>query len=83
MYNVPMEDSLVSLERRPLQFLKELVRYIVNGSGLLLCPVLELSLFAKSDKLSEDSKFLSTPGGQDARKTENVPDIEIMPVSSY
>ena len=82
VYNVPMEDSLLVLEKRPLVFIRELFKYLTRGAGLLLSPVLEAVIFAKDDLLDENSTLTATESQLDARDVANIPNIEIMPVSS-
>lgn len=80
VYQCPMADSLLCLEQRPITFIREFIHYMLYGTGLLLSPVLELSIFAKADRLDTESK-VTLPAQSDARDTENLPDIEIIPVS--
>jgi choline dehydrogenase len=61
-----------------LLVLKEFVRFLVKGDGLLLSPNPQLSIFALSRLI--DEKGASTPGLVDACDAKNVPDIEIMPI---
>ncbi|KAH8114090.1 alcohol oxidase, partial [Phellopilus nigrolimitatus] len=80
VYHVPMSDSLVNLEKRPLSFIREFFEYMIFGTGLLLSPVLALSVFAKSDLLDAQSHLRASSQQTDARDPENLPDIEIMPI---
>lgn len=75
-YNIPMQDSLVSLQARPWRFFVELFRYLIWGTGLLLAPVVQLAIFSNSNLLDETG----TPAKLDKVFTESLPDIEILPV---
>jgi len=81
VFNIPMEDSFVRLERRPQVFLVELFRYLTSGTGLLLSPVVELDVFAKSDLLDDQSRLEASAAKVDARDPKNIPDIEIIPIA--
>ena len=81
-YRVPLQDSVIQLQLRPWLILKEFLLYILFGTGLLLAPVLELSIFLQSRLF--DDKFhtvITSKADEDAFSPQNVPDIEIMPVS--
>ncbi|KAJ6576562.1 alcohol oxidase [Mycena vulgaris] len=79
---VPVSDSLAKIELRPWLILKELFLYIFFGLGLLLSPVLELSVFVQS-RLLDDKFTVSAYSKQDmdASIPQNRPDIEIMPIA--
>lgn len=82
-YRVPLRDSVIQLQLRPWLILKELLLYILFGTGLLLAPVLELSIFLQSRLF--DDKFrtvTASKADEDASLPQNLPDIEIMPVST-
>jgi hypothetical protein len=79
-----VSDSLAKIELRPWLFLKELILYVFFGLGLLLSPVLELSVFIQSRLL--DEKFRVSSYSQhdlDSSIPQNRPDIEIMPVGAF
>jgi hypothetical protein len=79
-----VSDSLAKIELRPWLFLKELILYVFFGLGLLLSPVLELSVFIQSRLL--DEKFRVSSYSQydlDSSISKNRPDIEIMPVGVF
>ncbi|KAL5480189.1 hypothetical protein ACEPAI_1459 [Sanghuangporus weigelae] len=81
VYYVPVKDSLVVLEARPLVFIKNFIRYVFRGTGLLLAPVVESMIFAKDDLLDEESNFLASASQLNARDVANIPNIEIMPIA--
>lgn len=67
-----------------LVFLIELFKFLLWGMGALLAPVPQISIFARSSILNEDSitvtKSTKTREKEefDPRNPENIPDIEIM-----
>ena len=80
-YFIPMSHSLLRIEST-LGFLKEFLKYLITGKGLILGPVPEVLLFAKSDLLNDNtSKSNAFPRQSDSSNPDNLPDIEIMPVS--
>ena len=79
-YHIPMTDSLVAVEKRPLTLVKELFKYLTRGKGLLLSPVLETCLFARSDLLNTDGHLKADELQLNASDPANLPDIEIIPV---
>lgn len=81
-YRVPMKDSIVKLQLQPWIIIKEIILYLLFGTGLLLAPVLELSIFAHSRLLNNKFEQNAAPKERDASLPENLPDIEIMPVRS-
>jgi hypothetical protein len=48
-------DSLAKLQLKPWAFIKAAIAYFVFGTGLLLAPVLELSMFIQSRFLGNKS----------------------------
>ncbi|KAF7356525.1 Pyranose dehydrogenase 2 [Mycena venus] len=81
-FRVPVSDSLAKIELRPWLILKELILYIFFGLGLLLSPVLELSVFVQSRLLNENFGVSSySKHDLDSSISENRPDIEIMPIA--
>ncbi|KAJ7631225.1 GMC oxidoreductase [Roridomyces roridus] len=73
---IPVSDSLAKqLPPAPWLVLKELVLFVFFGLGLLLSPVLELSVFIQSRRLDENFTVRST--GQDMNKF--IP--EVMPIA--
>lgn len=76
-----MEDSLLALESSINVFIREFFKYILRGKGLLLSPVLEACLFARSDLIDANGKMEASDTQLDASNPKNLPDIEIIPVS--
>lgn len=72
-----MRDSLLSIERQPWVFIIEFFRYLLFGTGLLLAPVLQLAIFTSSHFLDATG----APSKANRAKDDDLPDIEIMPVS--
>lgn len=79
MYRIPMRDSLLALEKRPWIFFVELIRYLIFGTGMLLAPVLQLAIFSSSRFLDATG----APSKTNLAKKDSLPDIEIMPVSTF
>lgn len=71
----------MALESSIGTFMKEFFKYITKGEGLLLSPVLEVCMFAKSDLIGEDGVMKASKSQLDASIPENLPDIEIIPVN--
>lgn len=81
-YQVPVQDSLAKIALKPWLIIKELILYILFGLGLFLAPVLELSIFVQTRLLDERGYSDPTKVDKDAYIASNLPDIEVMPVSS-
>lgn len=83
-YQVPVPDSLAKIVLKPWLILKGLILYLPFGQGLLLGPVLELSIFIQTHLLDEHG--YSNVGKVDTvanvAAASNSPDIEVMPVSN-
>ncbi|KZT61234.1 GMC oxidoreductase [Calocera cornea HHB12733] len=81
IYKIPIQDSLDRLIVNPLSAIPPLLEYIAFRSGLFLFPLTQLSIFARSSLLDENSRMvLSSPSQADCTKAANTPDIEIMPL---
>ncbi|KAH7917272.1 alcohol oxidase [Leucogyrophana mollusca] len=82
-FRIPLNDSLAKLELRPWIIIKLMFLYLFFGTGLLLAPVLELSIFLQSRLLHSGSRAVVTrsKADVDAALPGNLPDIEIMPIS--
>jgi len=79
-WEVPVDDSLHIVYNKPLRVLWSFIRYMRTGKGLFSMPFLQSSIFVKTSLLNERSELLSSIKSHlDARNTENIPDIEIMP----
>ena len=73
---------MIQLQLRPWLILKEFFLYLFFGAGLLLAPVLELSIFLQSRLFDDKFRTVTTSkADEDASLPQNLPDIEIMPVS--
>lgn len=84
VYSVPMRDSLLYYEKNTISFLREVLKYIFLGRGILTCPVLDLAIFANTDTLDSNSRLHTSALPLDARDPHNLPNVEIMPVrTSY
>lgn len=81
-YQVPVQDSLAKIALKPWLIIKELILYIFFGLGLLLAPVLELSIFVQTCLLDEHGYSNPSKVDKVAYAASNLPDIEVMPVSS-
>ena len=76
-----MRDSVVKLQIRPWLILIELLKYLLFGWGLLLCPVVEMSIFIQTRLFDQDTKRIYPEKKDwDASLPENLPDIEVMSV---
>ncbi|KAI0721777.1 GMC oxidoreductase [Fomitopsis betulina] len=81
-YRVPIKDSVIQLQLRPWLIIKEFILYILFGTGLLLAPVLELSIFLQSRLFNDDFRTTTTSKiDEDASLPQNIPDIEVMPIA--
>ncbi|KZT04394.1 GMC oxidoreductase [Laetiporus sulphureus 93-53] len=81
-YRVPLRDSVVQLQVRPWLIIKELFLYLFFGLGILLAPVLELSIFLQSRLFDADFRTITpTKADEDASLPVNIPDIEVMPIA--
>lgn len=77
-----MNDSIVKFEKQPIAFLKEVVKYVFLGKGLLTFPSIGMSIFANSEHLDSKYRLTASPEQQDSRNPKNLPDIEVMIVGS-
>ncbi|KAF8815497.1 GMC oxidoreductase [Phlegmacium glaucopus] len=77
-YCVPLEESLVKFQLRPWKIIKEIMRYILFGTGILLAPIIELSVYSQSRLLNDNFEQKTRPKDRDSSLPENLPDIEIM-----
>ncbi|KAF8997385.1 GMC oxidoreductase, partial [Cyathus striatus] len=81
-YRVPLRDSVVKLSAKPWTIIKEIILYIFFGMGLLLAPMLELTIFIQMRLFNDDfSEVKATPKDRDSHLPGNIPDIEIMPIA--
>ena len=71
---------MVKFRNQPLAFLKEIVNYVLYGTGVLTFPVIDIAVFANSQHLDDQHHLVASKEQQDSTKPENLPDIEIMPV---
>lgn len=76
-----MQDSMLKFQTRPWLFLKEIVKYVLFGTGFLTCPVVDVQIFVNSQHLDARSHLVVSPEQQDCKDPKNLPDIEITPVS--
>ncbi|KAJ6561504.1 alcohol oxidase [Mycena vulgaris] len=82
MYRVPLEDSFHLIRDRPLRAIQEFLKYLIKGDGLFLCPITQISVFLRSTLFGDDMTLLSKdPAQLDSTSSENIPDIEIMPIA--
>lgn len=69
------------MQNSPWVAIQEIIKYLFTGRGMLLGPAHELSLFARSDLLSDKLEHeVKDPSQLDGRIPANIPDIEIMTV---
>ncbi|KZP00934.1 GMC oxidoreductase [Calocera viscosa TUFC12733] len=81
IYKIPIQDSLDKLLTSPLSAVPPLLEYMTFGTGIFLFPLTQLSIFARSSLLDDQSRtVLSDPSQADCTKSTNTPDIEIMPL---
>ncbi|KIJ63527.1 GMC oxidoreductase [Hydnomerulius pinastri MD-312] len=76
-YFVPLHDSLNRVSRQPLYFITEFFRYLLFGTGVLLCPVVQMAIFACTALLDNSG----APIRNEKPKADAVPDMEIMPIA--
>lgn len=74
---MPKADTLHELETSPLLIIKELLRYVFTGRGLLLSPNPQVVVFALSKLLGEDSHTEQSPDSTDSHSPANIPDLEL------
>jgi choline dehydrogenase len=61
--------------------IKEFIKYIITGKGLFTAPSPQITIFARSALLDEDSNTVVTdPSQVNAHIIANIPDIEITPI---
>lgn len=53
LYNVSIEDSLMIVQKNPWVAVRELLKYILKEKGFFAGSPHELSLFCRSDRLSQ------------------------------
>ncbi len=76
-----MSHSLLRIESG-LAFLAEFFKYMFMGKGLILSPIPEIILFANTSLLEDKTCVTKATSKQlDPEVPDNLPDIEIMPVS--
>jgi len=74
-YLTPARDS-VQYMMKPRLLLIEFLKYLVFGTGILLAPIQQLSIFASSRYLDASG----VPSATEKPEVDELPDIEIMPV---
>ncbi|KAH0825811.1 GMC oxidoreductase [Lanmaoa asiatica] len=80
-FRVPLRDSLTQLQLRPWLIIVIFFQYLLFGTGWLLGPVVELSIFIQSRLLDEKFRVaMRMEEDKDASLSSNLPDIEVMPV---
>ncbi|KAI0044364.1 GMC oxidoreductase [Auriscalpium vulgare] len=74
-------DTLHHVQDNPLVALGQFLRYLIRGDGLLLAPFPQMSIFAVSRLLDEESQTVAQDASdRDPFSARNRPDIEIMPI---
>ncbi|KDQ11059.1 hypothetical protein BOTBODRAFT_35593 [Botryobasidium botryosum FD-172 SS1] len=82
-YRVPMQDSLRILEVSFIRMIIEFIKYVFLGTGLFLYPIAQFMLIASSKFITDDAQIVPHTLSQlDSRQPDNIPDIEIVPVTS-
>ncbi|KIO06770.1 GMC oxidoreductase [Pisolithus tinctorius Marx 270] len=76
-YLVPLHDSLLRVNRQPLYFIWEVLRYFLFGTGVLLAPVVQMAIFACTALLDKHG----VPLEDKQPEINSVPDVEIMPLA--
>lgn len=67
------------LEQSKLRAATELLKYLLFGTGLFLCPNPQIYLFTSAKLLDADSQTIfKTPDDSNSHLSKNIPDIEIM-----
>ncbi|KAF8511924.1 GMC oxidoreductase [Gautieria morchelliformis] len=77
-YSVPMDESLLGLLKRPLSFLRALWKYVTKGRGLLISPIAEVSIFARTALLAPGGVTVNSED-TDSSDPAHLPDFEVMP----
>ncbi|CAL1702648.1 unnamed protein product [Somion occarium] len=85
IFKAPKHDTFEKLLSNPFSILWELIKYLLFATGLMLCPLPQISIFALSRLLDDDSNtVVHSANGKaefDAHISSNVPDIELMALS--
>ncbi len=80
IYKAPKDDTLHCVEN-PLRAAREFMKYIFTGRGLFLSPNPQISLFALSRLMDDESRTNRERDDDfDCHLSRNIPDIEIMPI---
>lgn len=78
-YRIPMDHSLVSVEKSPWLFLTHLFYWLIWGTGMFLAPVLQLAVFFSSSMLNSEG----LPTETKPLDPDTLPDIELIPMAYY
>ncbi|KAI0073249.1 alcohol oxidase [Panus rudis PR-1116 ss-1] len=81
-YQVPMRDSMHGLRVSVWRAVVELVKYLVLGTGIFGVPFIQLGIFYQSSLLDDKGRIDPSKAKSQTDPSENVPDIEIMPIAS-
>ncbi|EIN09812.1 GMC oxidoreductase [Punctularia strigosozonata HHB-11173 SS5] len=81
-YKIPKSETLHAAESSMILVIRELIKFLVTGTGLFLSPNPQVSIFAMSKTLDFTSDLLVRADKRDldAHNPENICDIEIMPI---
>ncbi|KAH7886419.1 GMC oxidoreductase [Phlebopus sp. FC_14] len=80
-FRIPLRDSITQLQLRPWLIIGIFFQWLLFGTGWLLSPVPELSIFIQSRLLDKESRVtMRTEKDKDASLPLNLPDIEVMPI---
>ncbi|GJJ15004.1 hypothetical protein Clacol_009276 [Clathrus columnatus] len=81
IFEIPLNDSIIVLQKRPLTAIKEIFKFLISGQGLLTSPIHELSIFAQSHSLTADFANAKSGDKLDWTDSSNIPDLEIMTIA--
>ncbi|KAH0826982.1 GMC oxidoreductase [Lanmaoa asiatica] len=80
-FRIPLRDSITQLKLRPWLIIVIFFQYLLFGTGWLLSPVPELSIFIQSRLLDENFRVaMRKKEDKDASLPSNIPDIEVMAI---
>ncbi|TFK53948.1 alcohol oxidase [Heliocybe sulcata] len=81
-FEAPLEDTIHLLLEKPWRGIVELLKYVVNGRGLLSTPFVQMAIFLRTPLLNDRMEVVTTDTKDlDPTLPENIPDIEIKPIA--
>ncbi|KAH8666911.1 hypothetical protein BX600DRAFT_284163 [Xylariales sp. PMI_506] len=81
MLKVPMFESLHRMESNPFFAVRQLLKFIWSGTGLMSSPTTSSAIYYNTARIDPQTAGLVAPRTDfdtDALRSENIPDVEIM-----